>query len=140
MGYESKLYFVDKGFSQHIVATLDMGKTGWLDGFVELFDKPFKSGLFIDMAGMALNEDYTAFYRGEEIDYLPDYIVHEDMYGAELRYAEIDEVYNWLEEHKNDENVKGKMTIPILKALIDSFRNEEWQGKYYDLCIVNFGH
>lgn len=120
MGYESRVYivnrvsFVDNSVWGEELGSLRLGKMGD-DGWRNLFNKP---------------KDFTLYALDGNTD------ITEDVYGNPLKYAELSDVLNWLEEHMEKRHYRrDKMLYDLLKGLKDG---SSWEREH--IVVVHYGY
>lgn len=134
MGYESKLYICKRTkigkelCHNEVLAAMNMSVMD--SDFVRLFDKKL-DGDFFGMDGCMSRFDQ----QGDEDE--PKLV---DNYGDELKYASLDEVYDWCSEYMAKATEHPYWRIPVLsntlcsiKAWFKSFSNEQ-------LIVVHYGY
>lgn len=123
MGYESKLYIVERGSLKdddgmtyaRVLAMFDMCKMGYR--FVEVFEK--KTDLY--------------FYADDG-----NTRIVEDMYSDPIREATVEDVIDYLEEAvENGENYRR--IFPLLAAL-KTFYEQKEDGIWDKLAVLHFGY
>lgn len=123
MGYESKLYIVERGSLKdddgktyaRVLAMFDMCKMGY--HFVEMFEK----------------ETDLYFYGSDG-----NTRIVEDMYGDPIREANVEDVIDYLEEAvENGENYRR--IFPLLAAL-KTFYEQKEDGRWDKLAVLHFGY
>lgn len=115
MGYESKMYIMERyeinGNANGIeVATFDLCKMGWGNGFLELFDEEI---------------DYE-IWDGDEHS-------REDLYGDVCKFAPVGKVIEWL---RNEVKHNDYRRLRPFLGLLEGFDESQWS----DLQVVHYGH
>ena len=128
MGYESKLFIVDKYGIQF--ASLDMCKMGYGNGWQDLFDKPYDKGLYCNFGGMEIPDEYKEYYPN--IKEIPDVVIKEDRYGNKLKYANAEDVYTWCKTHKKQMNY---WMVDLLESILKTCLKSGIEAK-----VIHFGH
>ena len=138
MGYESKLYIVDrneyenfKGTAKNVygdvIATYDLSKMG--DGdFYALFTKDID----FDLTDNYLYDSKVSAEKGE--DYYTMVEDNRDCYGDLCKYAEIDDVIAYLENYMTTKDYYRRVA-PLL-ALLKGLNKEDWTN----LVVVHYGY
>lgn len=115
MGYESRLYVVDKhraaNYAQKI-AVINMGVMGYNNGWKELFCNLLACDLYA--------EDGNT-------------LITEDNYGEKLKSTDIQSVIEWLETKGREMDYRR---IEPLIGFLKGFDPNEWE----DLQVVHYGY
>ena len=123
MGYESKLYIVERGSLKdddgrtyaRVLAMFDMCKMGY--HFVDVFEK--KTDLY--------------FYGSDG-----NTKILEDMYGDPIREATLEDVIDYLEEAiENGDDYRR--IFPLLAAL-KTFYEQQLDNRWDKLAVLHFGY
>ena len=133
MGYESKLYFKDRNNTD--IATIDLCKMGYefpKGDFYELFNKEYEYGLYVDMACTPLSDEDKKYYPNYE--YVPDIRVHEDSYGAKLKYCYAEDLYEWCK--KNRKEMDYRRVDLLYKMTKELSKRDKWG----EVKVVFFGY
>jgi hypothetical protein len=128
MGYESKLYIVNKSRCLEIdcprfcfqIAQYDLD---YYPPIADLFREDNPESKYTD-CGLYLDGD-------------GDNQVIEDKYGDKLREASLKAVINVL-KNTEDDPYKGYQRLPPLLAMLESFY--EMRDIFKDLVVIHFGH
>ena len=121
MGYESKIYIVNKSNSRigndtklyaQVVVMFDLCKMGCSNGFHKLFDK----------------ETDCYFYADNG-----DTQVLEDRYGDTIKECNIEDLKEWLKEQVKKSDYRR---IKPFYNLVKSFNKKDWQN----LAILHYGY
>lgn len=124
MGYESKLYIVEKGYHRdddsrvyaQVIATFDMCKCYFLS---DVLTKEPKTNCY--------------FYS----DYGNDRVV-EDKYGDALTETSVDTVINILEE-AIEMGEEYRRIFPLL-SMLKTFKEQQAENKWINLVVLHYGH
>lgn len=116
MGYESKIFIVNVISAKDFryadeIATVDMSKMGYGNGWRELFKSPI---------------DFKVWYRGEEID--------TDCYDEHLKSADYNDVIVWLKNYMRDNEYYRR--VPVLLGILNGINPNDWDN----LKIVHYGY
>ena len=123
MGYESKLYIVERGTLKdddgmtyaHVIAMFDMSKMGY--HFVDVFEK--KTDLY--------------FYASDG-----NTRIVEDMYGDPITEATVEDVIDVLEEAV--ENGDDYRRIFPLLAALKTIYEQQTDGRWGELAVLHYGY
>ena len=120
MGYESRVYivnrvsFVDNSVWGEELGSLRLGKMADYS-WIELFNKP---------------KDFTLWEANGNTE------ITKDSYGDSLKYAELDDVLKWLEEHMEERHYRrDKMLYDLLKG----FKDDTIWGREH-IVVVHYGY
>lgn len=124
MGYESKLYIVEKGYHQdddgrvyaQIISTFDMCKCYFL---ADVLTKEPKTNCY--------------FYSDNGNDR-----VIEDKYGDALTETSVDTVINILEE-AIEMGEEYRRIFPLL-SMLKTFKEQQAENKWINLAVLHYGH
>jgi hypothetical protein len=131
MGYESKLFIVDKKHNCYrkddgkvwgeLIASYDMCV---FPPFNDVFVQPTNCYIYLDNGGNKENSEQE---------------VKEDKYGKPLTEASLKDVISCL-ENLNEEDRKYRRVAPLL-ALLRSFQQELDEGNpWEELTVLHYGH
>ncbi len=119
MGYESRVYivnritFMDNSVWGEELGSLKLSKMG--EEWTKLFTKP---------------KDFTLYALDGNTD------ITEDAYEDPLKYAELGDVLNWLEEHMEKRHYRrDKMLYNLLKGFKD---DSSWEREH--IVVVHYGY
>lgn len=115
MGYESRIFVVNKYETEVCSIIADLRLSKMPSDFVELFKQEIDFDFYLDWN---------------------DEPVKEDCYGKQLTYAKIEDVYNWLEAHEQTEFRRWKLARYTLKPFVQDA--SDWND--CNLCVVHFGY
>ena len=120
MGYESKIYIVNKTDSifgdepkkyASVIATFDLCKMGY-GGFTQLFNKETDCYFYADDGNTKILED---------------------CYGDSLKECDIKELKEWFKNKIKEDDYRR---LKPFYALVKSFNKKQWK----DLAIIHYGH
>lgn len=134
MGYESRIFVIERkvlnDFGYTIgseIARFDLCKMGYdkVNGieFREVFKTPIDFNIYSGW------EDPDKEYDEE------DYRV--DLYGEHCKYAPVDDVINWIEEHMKSDGYEYYRREALFLDFIKSLK--EHKDDYSELVLVHFG-
>ena len=121
MGYESKIYIVEKSSIKlasetkiyaQVIAMFDLCKMGSSDGFYKLFDKETDCYFYADDGNTQ---------------------VLKDRYGDSLIECDIVKLKEWLKERIKNNNYRR---LKPFYNLIKSFNKKDWEN----LAIIHYGY
>ena len=121
MGYESKIYIVEKTsckfmsedkFFAEVIAMFDLCKMGSSSGFHDLFNKTTDCYFYADDG---------------------DTQVLEDRYGDTLKECNIKELKEWLKKEVKNNNYRR---LKPFYNLVKSFNKKDWKN----LAILHYGY
>ena len=115
MGYESRIFVVNKYETEVCSIIADLRLSKMPSDFVELFKQEIDFDFYLDWN---------------------DEPVKEDCYGKKLTYAKIEDVYNWLEAHEQTEFRRWRLARYTLKPFVQDA--SDWCD--CNLCVVHFGY
>ena len=129
MGYESKVYICSRisnigHIYNEVIAAVDMRKMGYNTGWCDLFNKK-------------LNGDFLGFDYDNSINQDWESTELLDAYDEPMMYADIDTVKEWV--NKQIENGDDYRRLFVLKAVLDSFDNTQWESNRAKLIVVHYG-
>ena len=118
-----------------VLATVDMHSMDDITGWTDLFKDIYERGLSVNFGGHVLpeNTSYSVSEGNEVVDYIPDCIIHDDNYGNPIKYAAIEDVYNWCKEHKQEYR-----RIKLLYKMLECFMKKEWQDMEISVVIFYY--
>ena len=141
MGYESKIYIIEKRRNSDygsVVAMMDLCKFDYDSGFHDLFVHPIDFDAYYDDGNTLIKEDrYNTLchyaYLEDVMKWLkPYYKEKKRQYGKHGMYRRLRPMYNLLKSYNNGQWITNKLKNPKKNIL-----KEE---NYYDILVLHYGY